>query len=201
MGWSARSEQCAPRPPASLLQWRSKKVILATGVRDLIPDIKGFATCEQVACLLVLRLLPASLNQRPSPGRLADFCFVRSNAEEIAADSCCPGRQRSRVNLCADILGIGHPANPTRPPSPSAARIPCRTCSLGPRHLGVPVCESMAGSRPACCSLRACLPAERGCPSMYCSVVLPYARAALRKSHFRHSPPRKCALPACLPAC
>lgn len=41
---------CAMQP-ARLLKWRSKKVILATGVRDLIPDIKGFKTCEQAACL------------------------------------------------------------------------------------------------------------------------------------------------------
>lgn len=29
------------------LQWRSKKVILATGVRDLIPSIEGFEECER----------------------------------------------------------------------------------------------------------------------------------------------------------
>lgn len=38
-----------PPCPACLLEWRSKKVILATGVRDLIPDIEGFDRCEQCA--------------------------------------------------------------------------------------------------------------------------------------------------------
>ena len=42
---------CSALPAATrpCLQWKAKKVILATGVRDLLPDVEGFETCEH-AC-------------------------------------------------------------------------------------------------------------------------------------------------------